>query len=656
MIPLFLYRMFYFSILAFLIGITAPALIPVLGLFGFLIFYILVFATCITVHEVGHFIFAFFAQLRVSMFSVGLLRLVRLKNRWVVRSNKNLLLGGFTLAAPLDDENLDKRLALWTLGGPLLGFIYGFVSILVYIWLSPGLVEPAGILSNNQFTILQAWLIANFAFSVMISLHSLMPEQNWSSTSDGYKLLQYWRKGEDAVSIKFLYLLSGSAQAGIRPRYWHLDYIDYLQNAPGPPNRRMQAFLLHYLYSLDKGLVEQAGRSLDQALLLSKGEKLPSAGLYWEAAYYTARHHNQPELGREWMKRAQPGFLDEEQTRFRAEAAILSAEGHYQQALTLVEKGLEKVDSSIEPGTALAEREWLEDLRAIIVKNTSADFDPSSPQAQIRRLEENSSSFHEIQRPVLAPELKDQKLFFLKKSISQIFHPANWLRFLVLRLLPILIFSIILAVLYYWLSPPACAPKILENFSCKTQYYLATFRGLNAERQGFFAEANLAFATALEAHPEGAFARRMRADLNSSIGNYQQAYDDYAFLRTQNPGDVSLLLSMADVLMKKGKSSDAIDAAISAVAIGGEDVVADGLSLLEKIYKEVVTQEGFLDDLNSDKDSFSLSEMDQCKLGLAYAYQENWLMVEKILEEFFPTGELDLTWCRKEILNLSLNR
>lgn len=655
-VSLFLYRLFYFTSLAILLGITAQALIPIFGPFVFLLFYMLVFLTCITVHELGHLSFALWAKLRVSMFAVGLLRLVRQKDRWLIRLNRNLLLGGFTLAAPLDEDHLDRRLIFWTLGGPLVGILFGFLCIILYLRLSPELVRPTGFLSEHGFILLQAWLIANSVFSLMISLHSLFPDQNWTSTSDGYKLFQYCRKGTQADTLKYVYLLSGAAQAGIRPRDWRVDYLDYLIQAPELPGRRMQSFIFHYFYSLDSGMVDQAGRSLDQALMISKGEKLQNANLYWEAAYYTARYRHQPELARRWMKIAQPGFLDEEHTLCRAEAAILIEEGFHQQALALIEKGLKTVDQAIEPGIALAEKEWMEELKACVLERDAYKIGQSSAQTQIERLAREHSDTRPARLRDFASEARSWNPNFLKNPSKPNIRLDDLVKFLLLRVTPILVFSVILAVIYYWLYPPACDPMILKNLSCKSQYNLAVIQGLNAERQGLYADARIAFSSAIEAHPEAIFARRMRAQVDFFLGNYQQAIDDYSFILTQSPKDSWMLMNRAQVLMKQGEISKAIDDVMDAITIGGEERRTDGLPLLRQLFVDLDDIESFIDRANSDDEALAIPGRKECKLGLVYAYQKDRQMVEKMLRALDQVGNSDFDWCQREIEQLSSSR
>ena len=364
-LSLFLYRMFYFTAFAALLGVTAPVIIPVFGFLGYFIFYLLVFTVSICFHELGHLLGALIANLRISVVSVGILKIVLLGDKYRLRINRSPILSGSIYAAPVDNYNLDRRLILWTIGGPLMGLLYGFLCLLWYLLLLP----PAGASSwlahlavSQPF---QAWLLAGAEVSILISLHSILPWGDGSATSDGYKLIQYWRRGSEAQSLKYLYLLSGASQSGVRPRDWQKDWIEYLLQPSTPPHMRMQAMLLNYYAELDNGAIEQAGQKLDKALVFSSGGAFPGAGLYWEAAYFNARYRNQASVARQWLQRARSGFHDELQTQARAEAAILISEGKPFEALAWVAKGLSILDQSLEPGIAKAEREWLEDLQSL---------------------------------------------------------------------------------------------------------------------------------------------------------------------------------------------------------------------------------------------------------------------------------------------------
>ncbi|HSQ26262.1 MAG TPA: site-2 protease family protein [Anaerolineales bacterium] len=645
---LFLYRMFYFIMLAFLLGITAQELIHISGIIGFFVFYLFVFLSCITVHESGHLLGAMLAKLHIALFSVGFLKFVRRKDRWHVSINKYMLLGGFTLAAPSDDNNLDRRLMVWTLGGPVMGLLYAVICGLLYAMISPVTGGADSVLTETGNKLLQTWLIANGGFSILITMHSIIPEQDWSATSDGYKVFQYWRKTPEAMAIKVQYLLNGAAQTGIRPRDWQTDYIEYLLDPSSPPNRRMQALVLRYFVELDYGEVELAGRSLDQALFLSKGERLPSAGLYWEAAYYTARYREQPQLARHWLQRAQPGFLDEYQSYARAKAAILLAEGNSHEAISWIDQGLVLIDHSLEPGTAKAEKDWLQDLRSLASIEAPDD---ASPQSQIKKLMAGLSQSGEDEPAIQSDLIMDRPIQKKKLTFPKL-RSVEFVKTFIVLFIPSLMFVLVLSFLYYWLQPPECHVKILENFVCKSNYNLAVINGLNAERQGHLQKAAEAFSTALQADPEGSLARNMRAHLYTITGNYQQAFEDYSLLIAKEPGESTLYLARAKVLIQQEKYPLAIDDLVKAIELGGIDIRNEGIVLLESTFLQLTNFEGFSANGYEQWLIAPQSLESLCKLGLAYAYRGDFPKVEELLDAMEESQQVGFQWCQQQILEI----
>ena len=133
-------------------------------------------------------------------------------------------------------------------------------------------------------------------------------------------------------------------------------------------------------------------------------------------------------------------------------------------------------------------------------------------------------------------------------------------------------FVLVLSFLYYWLQPPVCHAKIIENFVCKSSYNLAVINGLNAERQGHLQKAADAFSTALQVDPEGSLARNMRAHLYTTMEDYQQAFEDYSLLIAEEPGESNLYLARAKVLIQQERYLLAIDDLIKAIELGGIDI------------------------------------------------------------------------------------
>lgn len=647
---LFLYRLFYFAMLAFLLGITVHFLVSLGGILGFLLFFVFVFVICVTVHELGHVLGALAGKLRISLFSVGFIKIVRTKNRWVLRISKNFLFNGTTLAAPLDDHDLDRRLLLWTLGGPLIGFLYGLLCFLLYFLLPAGWVEPSGLLSIEEFLLIQIWLISNGLFSILISFHSLIPDIDTTSTSDGFKILQYLKGGNYADALKNLYLISGAAQSGIRPREWNPAYLDNLIHSSSSSNNMIQVLLYKYLHELDLGKIEQAGRSLDQALLLGRGEKLSGADLFWEAAYYTARFRKQPDLARQWLQRGQPGFLDEEQTRVRAEAAILIAEGKFREALSRIELGFQVLKASFESGIAQAEKDWLNELadqarmetagsdEILITKHEKAE--------ETDHLLKEGNDYGKISPPGNFSERSTKKRNFSIKSPDQIWRP------LLVNLVPVLFFCCLLITFYFLMGKESCSQKILDDFACKSKYNFALIESLSAEKQGDHSRALQALSNALNVHPAGVFARNFRAHLLTDMGMYPSAIRDFSLLLSNPEADPYLYLERADVLKRMGLHDQAAYDTITAMNMGSESVYRDGVLFLHQMFKQIDDLENWVTTLESQQKNIPSSAVEACGLGLVYTYLQDQGKLEYWEKQFFDTYPDETIFCMQVIEDL----
>ena len=81
-----------------------------------------------------------------------------------------------------------------------------------------------------------------------------------------------------------------------------------------------------------------------------------------EAAFFEGRYRRSATRARQWLEQVKPGQV-EEQTRLRGEAAVLLAEGLCVEAAEKVQAALTVLPQSADPGGALAEADWLNDLQ-----------------------------------------------------------------------------------------------------------------------------------------------------------------------------------------------------------------------------------------------------------------------------------------------------
>src|SRR5207253_10541989 len=73
---------------------------------------------------------------------------------------------------------------------------------------------------------------------------------------------------------------------------------------------------------------------------------------------------------RAWLIKSAGGQV-EKQTRLRAEAAVLLAEGRCEEAAAVALQGLAAAPESADPGGAIAEAEWLENILTRSEEHTS---------------------------------------------------------------------------------------------------------------------------------------------------------------------------------------------------------------------------------------------------------------------------------------------
>jgi hypothetical protein len=126
--------------------------------------------------------------------------------------------------------------------------------------------------------------------------------------------------------------------------------------------------LYGYFYARDTGQIEQAGEYL--MLALAHPEALPIATLCLEGAYFEALYRGNVARASAWLERSRQGTA-EKQTRCRAEAAVLWAQGLHAEAATQAEAGLKAIPFSNDLGGRNAEKEWLQDLLNLCLKGMS---------------------------------------------------------------------------------------------------------------------------------------------------------------------------------------------------------------------------------------------------------------------------------------------
>lgn len=356
------------AILTDQLGIVLPGFLPPgwelsgleelgLALTGALVIFLFV-----SVHEAGHVLGGKLAGFRFFLFVVGPLQIQRLSDRLEVRLNRNLALaGGLAGCVPQGSWKLRRRTLLMVAGGPLASLVTGGAALLLHRALGlRGLSPDHGLAALYGA---QALLMYGGG-SLAVGFGTLIPARASGFLTDGARLLQLAWGGAKAERDVALLAFVAFSQAGQRPRDWDPSLIEPAEALADGSLFEGMAHLLLYNRALDCGDLAAARAHLKRTLALAK--KLPTVlhtTLWLEAAWFEAAYRRDAAAAQRWLLFAKKGSPPPAHTRLRAEAAYLLLLGKPAAAAARANLARDILaQRRIEPGTAAAQREWLEEL------------------------------------------------------------------------------------------------------------------------------------------------------------------------------------------------------------------------------------------------------------------------------------------------------
>jgi hypothetical protein len=304
----------------------------------------------VVLHELGHVIGGLLAGFRFICLAAGPLRVIATAQGIRLGWNRNLdLAGGMATTLPTDGRNLRLRLVAAVGGGPLSSLLFGLAGGGLALWLLPEAPDMGAVAA-----------MAGLA-GLAIFLATISPQQSGGAQSDGGQLLALLRGGSQMELHKLGLEIQASSMQGARPRDWAIaSLLQAFAHCKVRDDEWAEAGLLSYYHALDNGDATAAGRFLEQVLSNFEGY---SPGmrhdLALEAAYYQARHCQNPIQGRAWLRRGQEGLFGPH-IRLRAEAAVLLAEGQPGLAAQKAREGQEAVARFYDRGLAQMEEEWMQ--------------------------------------------------------------------------------------------------------------------------------------------------------------------------------------------------------------------------------------------------------------------------------------------------------
>lgn len=304
----------------------------------------------IALHEMGHVIGGWNSGFQLAFFAVGPLKIYRDYNRLRVRYNSSpALWGGVAATAPRGSQLpsapfMRQAMLRVVAGGPLLSL--GGTLLLI----------PAALLLP-AYPSLAVLIGAAGLMSFFIALATSIPVSTGGFLSDGARLLQLLRGGEDADRWAYLGVLSGLSLT-VRPRDWPAAIVLSCAREGDTSYDGISAAWLRSSWHEDRGEFEAARQWLEQALASIDHWPKPARPLLHASAACLYATLGDAARARPHLEAArQPGFLDKDHLHL-AEATVLESEGRRAEAQASARKGLALIPSEA-TGFALLHREKL---------------------------------------------------------------------------------------------------------------------------------------------------------------------------------------------------------------------------------------------------------------------------------------------------------
>jgi hypothetical protein len=319
-----------------------------LSLFALLLALLVIPHLLIALHECGHLLACRLVGFWFVSCHIGLLRVTRASGglRW---DRSGHFLSGSVTCYPRHERFICWKQMLLSAGGPLVSLLIAIPvwREQIHVWAvctltahTLGCMMFGNANPSLADLFLNPALIVTTGTSTLICLLALIPHGRGLYGNDGRKILTALRGGPATEAHLLLRAIQGYALRGTRTLEWSADLIARaVVLATYTPYEHLIC-LYAYGWALATGNLS-AGLLLDRALATCPTPAAPPA-LAFEAAFFEARQRANTAKARAWLEQGRgKGSEFEDILGARAEAAILLAEGQFQQAQTQANAGLE---------------------------------------------------------------------------------------------------------------------------------------------------------------------------------------------------------------------------------------------------------------------------------------------------------------------------
>jgi phage shock protein PspC (stress-responsive transcriptional regulator) len=306
------------------------------------------------IHELGHVLFGKFAGLNFSSFAVGPIQVyLNQYNSMRVRFVKHLnWFGGFASMYTRNEKYLRVRWIICVLGGPLASLIS---------WFAFGFLMDTR--SQSNFWRLVITFISYT--SLLAVAATIIPYHNRQHANDGLQLLWFLRGNSQMKRTKAMILLYGTAVKGAGSREWKSKWIEDASAVKDNSPTEAIANLYIHEWALDRKQIDRAEIHLNRSLeLVEKLDPVTTTALYWSQAYFLAIHKHDAVGARATFEKAGSNPLALAFYPLRTEAAVLFAEGHFEEARAKAQEGIKVYRELGSPKNGQEEFDQLEDILA----------------------------------------------------------------------------------------------------------------------------------------------------------------------------------------------------------------------------------------------------------------------------------------------------
>ena len=487
-------------IVGFSIGFAIPEIIPSrdpLAFIKILAFYLPIYFLCIAAHEGGHLLAQKLIGHEFLMANIGPLLITNTGKRLHIHYRPLPGISGLSMGLPADAEERRGRQFFYVLGGPLGSLVLGILTLTAYFALP------------QASRVWQTVFLVIAVLSLSLAILNLVPFQTPNFPSDGaylWKLLfnrSHNKEKEKQIKQAHLALIT-AARSGSRPRQWDSELIQVLLHEDNEPATVAYGCNIGLYTGLDRGDFEYAGKLLEKALSLHADiSPLLKGHLFIEAAYLEARYGKGAQPAYHWLSEGKKLASVEPHTVLRATAAAQLAEGDHKLAIETIHKGIQAAQTSIEPGTAAAEVEWMKEIE---VEALAMLAEPGGPK-------------------LVPPKNLLNITFPTKQKLTSAQRLFEWGQFL----LKVVLYGLMLITMFYMINlnpPPPCRPRVLDNLICKFQARQELSTGIKAYKTGEYLQAQKHFTTALQHNPYETTAHQYRARIAILNGDFRLATED----------------------------------------------------------------------------------------------------------------------------------